>query len=348
MGSGCVGVVASDLYMQNGLDQNPALLSRGKKVFGVQSINYSPWLRGLGVNDVYLAESGCHYSLNKNNAIGFSARYFNLGSIQMTDQAGQASGTLNPNEFAIGLKYAHNFTLGFSIGGGIKYVHSDLTGSMVTFNTEPGQVVVGDFGIDFRRNLVQTDNYILRWNAGLSILNMGNKISYTDGFRDFLPQTMKIGTLFTASRKLLNQNSFEFDFSYQADKMLVPTPSSQINGSKNPSSLQGAVQSFYDAPDGFKEEMQEIMHQFGTESRLFLAENKMIIALRGGYVNEHRNKGNRKYATLGCGFGFSGFRFDFAYWIPTQANHPLANTFSLNLGGRFNLDKDNFFRFSEH
>jgi len=42
MGSGCVGVVASDLYMQNGLDQNPALLSRGKKVLGFQAVNVVP------------------------------------------------------------------------------------------------------------------------------------------------------------------------------------------------------------------------------------------------------------------------------------------------------------------
>ena len=39
MGSGCIGVVASDIYMQNGLDQNPALLSRGKKVLGFQLKN---------------------------------------------------------------------------------------------------------------------------------------------------------------------------------------------------------------------------------------------------------------------------------------------------------------------
>lgn len=354
MGSGCVGVVASDLYMQNGLDQNPALLSRGKKVLGFQAINVVPWLRGLGVNDVFLAETGCHYSLNNNNAVGFSAKHFNLGAIQMTDQAGQAYRSLNPNEFAIGLKYAHNFSAGFSIGGGIKYVYSDLLGNGAsgTGHAKVGQALAGDFGFDFRRNLVQTDDFLLRWNAGLSFLNLGNKISYTDDHRDdFIPQAMKIGSLFTVRNKLLNQDFIEFDFSYQADKLLVPTPSTSgpIFGwmNQNISPLQGAVQSFYDAPGGMEEEMREIIHQFGTESRLILADNRIIIALRGGYFYEHATKGNRKFSTLGCGLGICGFRFDFAYWIPDQANHPLEKTYAINFGGRFNLDKDNFFRFIE-
>lgn len=74
MGTGWVGVVASDLNIQNGLDQNPAMLSRGKKVMGFQ-VNYVPWLRKL-VPDINLFEFDCHHSIGQNNAIGLSVRKF--------------------------------------------------------------------------------------------------------------------------------------------------------------------------------------------------------------------------------------------------------------------------------
>src|SRR5687768_8488173 len=61
MGTGWVGVVASDLNIQNGLDQNPAMLSRGKKLMGFQ-LNYAPWLRLL-VPDINLYDLGYYHSV---------------------------------------------------------------------------------------------------------------------------------------------------------------------------------------------------------------------------------------------------------------------------------------------
>ena len=233
--------------------------------------------------------------------------------------------------------------------------------------TKPAQAVAGDLGFDFRRNLVQTDYFKLRWNVGLAFLNIGNKVSYTNtSEKDFIPQTMKLGTLFTLRWKLLNNNYVACDFSYQADKLLVPTPPIlsrdsagnpipdgngyyQIAAGMNPnvSALHGVIQSFYDAPGGFAEEMRELIHQFGTETRFSVADNRILAAIRAGYFNEHASKGNRKFITLGVGFGYAGFRLDLSYLLPTQQRHPLENTVSISLGARFNLDKDTFFRFKE-
>jgi hypothetical protein len=367
MGSGWVGVVASDLYMQNGLDQNPALLSRGRKVLGFQLINYVPWLRAL-VPDINLVETGYYQSFG-NHAIGFSARNFSLGEITFTDNVGNVIGTFKPNEFYYNLKYALNFSEGFSMGCGIKYIRSNLTGGIAVEGaaTTPANALAGDLGFDFRRNLVQTENFKFRWNVGLAFLNIGNKVSYTaNSEKDFIPQTMKLGTLFTLRWRIKNNNYVACDFSYQADKLLVPTPpilARDFSGNPIPdgngyyviqdgmnpnvSSLEGIIQSFYDAPGGGSEEMREIVHQFGTESRLSLADNRILIALRGGYFSEHETKGNRKFATFGLGFGFSGFRLDFANLFPLENRHPLENTFSLSIGARFNIGDDNFFRFKE-
>ena len=54
-------------------------------------------------------------------------------------------------------------------------------------------------------------------------------------------------------------------------------------------------------------------------------------ALRGGYFWEHENKGNRKFLTFGAGFRMNVFALDFSYLLPTQQNHPLANTLRFTL-----------------
>lgn len=364
MGSGWIGVVTSDINSQNGLDQNPAMLSRGKKIIGFQFLNYVPWMRKLHP-DINLYETGYYHSIDNNNALGFSARYFSLGKTFYTDQVGNALGSSRPNESMFSLKYAHNFSEYFSMGTALKYISSNLTSG--SYETKTANAFAGDLGFDYRRNLLQTDNFKLRWNVGFALLNIGTKVSYTNNSdKDFLPQTMKLGTLFTLRWKILNNNYVACDFSYQADKLLVPTPPVlaldsngflipdnngyfKIEAGMNPnvSVLQGMVQSFYDAPGGSTEEMREIIHQYGAETRISCADNRILAAIRAGYFNEHASKGNRKFTTLGIGFGFAGFRLDISYLITKQQLHPLKNTISVSLGARFYLDKDTFFRFKE-
>src|SRR5688572_31334083 len=96
MGTGGVGVVASDLNIQNGLDQNPAILSRGKKVMGFQ-LNYVPWLRDQ-IPEINLYELGYYHSIRPNHTLGFSARYFVLDEINFTDNTGTYIATAQRSE----------------------------------------------------------------------------------------------------------------------------------------------------------------------------------------------------------------------------------------------------------
>src|SRR4030042_251990 len=131
-------------------------------------------------------------------------------------------------------------------------------------------------------------------------------------------------------------------------KMLVPTPpvyysdSTDSNGDyiiqygrKEPTSLPLSwIQSFYDAPGGFKEEIHEIMYSIGAEYWY-----RDQFAIRAGYFNEHETKGNRKYFAAGVGLKLNVFSLDFSYLIPTSGrNNPLANTMRFTLG----LDFDKF------
>jgi hypothetical protein len=85
--------------------------------------------------------------------------------------------------------------------------------------------------------------------------------------------------------------------------------------------------SFSDAPNGFKEEMQEFMTSVGVEYWF-----KEVFAGRVGYFNESTNKGNRKYMTLGLGFRRKQFGIDVAYLVPVNKREsPLAETLRFTL-----------------
>ena len=91
------------------------------------------------------------------------------------------------------------------------------------------------------------------------------------------------------------------------------------------------LQSWSDAPGGFKEELQEIQVSIGAE---YMYHNQFSV--RAGYHHENANKGNRKYFTMGAGFRMSVFSLDAAYLISTAQSNPLDQTLRFTLS--FDLD----------
>ena len=98
--------------------------------------------------------------------------------------------------------------------------------------------------------------------------------------------------------------------------------------------LQGMVQSFSDAPGGFKEELREINISTGIEYWY----DKQF-ALRTGYFYEDKYKGNRKYATFGMGLKYNVFTIDAAYLVSFGQRNPLDNTIRFTLGLDFSALK---------
>ena len=103
---------------------------------------------------------------------------------------------------------------------------------------------------------------------------------------------------------------------------------SEIKGKDNEVSVpQGIFQSFYDAPNGFSEEMKEFTLSIGAEYWY-----NQQFAARLGYFNEADTKGDRKYFTAGAGLRLNIFGLDFSYLIPVNGkNSPLANTFRFSI-----------------
>jgi len=318
---------------------NPAKYVFMESDMGV-GLSYSPWLRAL-VDDINLAYLSGYKKIDDVSAVSASLRYFSLGDIVFTSDFGEYMGQQSPNEFAIDLGYSRMLSDVFAGAVSIRYIRSDLTGGQLVngVETSPGNSFATDVAFyyqnEFRAN--RKDNI---FSAGVNIQNIGAKISYTDGeVKDFIPTTLRLGAAYTT--ELDEYNSFSF--SLEASKLLVPTPPKDsteyqegdiilpggINSSMGP--IEGMIKSFYDAPGGFKEEMQEIMLGIGVEYWY----NKQF-AIRAGYFYEHENKGNRKYFTAGAGLKMNVFALDFSYLLPTQRNHPLENTLRFTLS--FDID----------
>src|SRR3984957_8663389 len=78
-----------DLGVATSPDANSPFYNLAKTPFlkhdvGV-GLTYTPWLKDLGLNDVYLLAASGVYKLDDKQAISASIRYFSLGNIQFTD-----------------------------------------------------------------------------------------------------------------------------------------------------------------------------------------------------------------------------------------------------------------------
>lgn len=331
---GDVGVgTSADVSSQH---WNPAKYVFMESEMGV-ALSYSPWLRNL-VDDINLAYLVGYKKLDDVQSLSASLRYFALGDIITMDEQANQGLQISPNEFAIDFGYSRMLSDTWSGAVAVRYIRSDLTGGQLVNGvaTQAGSSYAADVAFyyynEFRRS--RKDN---SFSAGINIQNIGSKISYTEGeIKDFIPTTLKLGASYTT--ELDNYNSFSFSF--EANKLLVPTPDDSIYSDGAVISggigsdigvIEGIFKSFNDAPGGMKEEFQEITWAAGVEYWY----NKQF-ALRAGYFYEHENKGNRKYLTAGAGLKMNVFSLDFSYLFPTQRNHPLENTLRFSLS--FDID----------
>ena len=312
----------------NSIHWNAAKLSFTEKKAGL-SFSYTPWLRQI-VSDIKLMYLSGYYKIDDRSTVGGSLTYFSLGSIDFFSEEGISTGTYKPNAFdlAYSMKLSNNLSL--SLTG--RYIRSDLTqGQNVgTTQTHAANAAAADLGLYYQNKL--NIDLPSEYAFGLQISNLGTKISYSDNMESsFLPANLRLGGRYTMDFDQFNNLSLMVDL----NKLLVPTPpvynedgSIYAGMDPNVGILQGAIQSFYDAPNGLKEEMQEISLSVGAEYWY----NK-VLAVRAGYFYEAKNKGARQYLTVGAGLRYNVMGLDISYLISTSAlsNNPLKNTLRIAL-----------------
>ena len=279
------------------------------------AVSYTPWLRKI-VSDINLANISGFYRIGNYSAISASLRYFSLGEVEFWDNYGEgvtgagAGMTIKPYELAADVAYSRMLSDYFSMAVGMRFIFSDIT-----FNYEdessPGKAFAADIAMYY-------NNYI----------NIGKR------------ECLRLGLNFTIPFDEYNRLSLFAD----ANKLLVPTyPMQGADESGEDytarvqkeyydvSPIAGIFKSFHDAPNGFKEELQEIQWSVGAE---YSYNDRFFV--RFGYHDEHPNKGNRKYICAGAGFKMSIFSIDAAYVFSTAQTNPLDQTMRFTLG--FDLD----------
>ncbi|MFN5478648.1 MAG: type IX secretion system outer membrane channel protein PorV [Chitinophagaceae bacterium] len=323
-----------DLGVATSPDVNSQFYNVAKYAFSTNptgiGLTYTPWLKDLGLNDVFLASLAGYYKLDESQAISGSLRYFSLGNIQFTDNLGNDLNSFRPREVAIDAGYSRILSDRLSLGVSLRYINSNLAGGQAIggVSYKPGNAVAGDIGIYY--NTLSDDGSGI--SLGAAFTNLGSKISYTSDAaqKDFIPANLSIGAVYTSVSNEVNKLSFGLDI----HKLLVPTPpllgdSAGLAQYRSKSVVASWFSSFGDAPGGFGEELREFYFSAGGEYTY----NDQF-SVRAGYFYEDKEKGNRQYFSLGAGFKYSSLAFNFSYLIPSGNGvnrNPLSNTIRFGL-----------------
>jgi len=299
-------------------------------------LNYTPWLRNL-TNDVSLTSAFVTNKINEKSAWSASLKYFSLGSIELTDDIGVSLGSENPNEFSFDGSYAMKLSENFSMAVGLRFIHSDLTLRIEDSNIQTVNTFAVDIGGYYQSEENNYGAFNGKWRGGFNISNIGPKVELVvGGTESFIPTNLRLGGGFDFILDDVNVITAGLEF----NKLMVPTPpiinseTGEIISGKddNIGFLKGMFQSFYDAPRGFEEELEEVAWALSAEYMY-----NQVFAVRAGYFHESPNKGNRQYFTVGAGFRFRSSTLDLSYLInASDVNNPLESTLrfslSINLG----------------
>ncbi len=335
-GMGDVGIATSP-------DANAIFWNQGKLPFATSNasvaLTYTPWLKDLGLNDVYLTSLAGYYQLDENQAISGSLRYFNLGNIQFTDAAGAILNTFRPQEFSIDAGYSRKLSNKIGLGVAVRYIRSSLANGQVGFtgpSYKPGTSIAGDVHLFYKGTNASGNGF----DWGVTLSNLGSKISYTNNAsqKDYIPANLGIGAAYNKVFDADNKITFALDL----NKLMVPTPPTNEAFAANPDLLEsyrnkGVVSSWFSSfGDAGADELKEITVSAGAEYTY-----KNQFAFRAGYFYENQIKGARTCFTLGTGLKYNTFGLNFSYIVPTGSGvnrNPLSNTLRFSL--LFDFDKE--------
>lgn len=334
------GAAMGDAGIATSADASSMAFNDSKTVFSKEkfagALSYTPWFRSLGINDIALTYASGFMKIGDLQAVGLSLRYFTMGEIDFTDIQGEPLGKGRPNEFEIKAMYARKLSDNFSAAIGPKYIHSDLASGQRAEQSsdiiKAGRAVAADISFTYTKTIEGAFKRDI--TLGVAATNIGSKIAYTSNVSDLLPANFGIGYGWKAHLDEFNTLLLTLDI----NKLMVPTPrhlqdpdldadGNGIADYREKPVFSAITQSFSDAPDGFREELRELMFSAGME---YWYDNQF--AMRLGYFYEHFLKGNRRYITAGIGLKYNIFGINLSYLVPTNnVRSPLDNTLRFTL-----------------
>ncbi len=304
------------------------------------AVNYTPWLRKI-VNDIDLGYVAGYMRLGDYTAVSSSLRYFSLGEVDAGDNL-----TIKPYELAFDVAVSRMLSEDLSAAIALRYIRSDLSGNY-SDDSKPGNAFAADLALYYNKYVVMGSREC-QLAFGLNISNIGSKMKFGDENSYFIPTNLRLGVNYLVPINEYNKIAFGVDL----NKLLVPTMPRQKDDESDEnyqqrlqkdyydmSPITGIFKSFGDVPGGFSEELKEIQWSVGVE---YTYNDKFI--LRAGYHDENKDKGNRKYFTVGAGFRMNVFSIDAGYVLSTAASNPLDQTLRVSLAFDFDGIKDLFSR----
>jgi len=307
-----------------------------KKDIGI-GLTYTPWLKDLGLNDVYLLAASGYKKLDQFSALSASIRYFSLGNIQFTDFNGNELGSGHPREFSFDLGYSRKLSDKMGIALAARYIYSNLAAGYAGAGTtyQPGKTFAADISWFYHGVTDEAGG----WNFGAAITNLGGKIGYTNDAtaKDYIPTDLGLGASYT---KVFNEDN-KVTFGLDMHKLLVPVPPASVNDPTADStnlanyhnkSIVGSWFSSFSGESQFKSLQFSVGAEYSYQDQFFF---------RAGYYYEDPTKGDRKYFSVGLGLKYNVMGLNFSYLVPSGSGtnrNPLSNT--LRFGLTFDLDSN--------
>ena len=282
-----------------------------------------------------------YHRLSKKEVVALDFQHFDHGKLQYLKNLILPNEILRFSSNAVTIGYARRINHHLSLGANLKMIFQGAGPEDLFSVLRKKSVFSGALDLSlFYDKGTEKSNFSL----GLTLSNLGPKISSVKDQFDFIPSNFGLGTSwlqrFTGNRSLR--------LSIEINKLLVPSPdrdifnpssSPQTDRHKNQSALAGFFRSWSDAP--LKEELYEVNYRFGME---FYINHEF--AIRTGYYNDHPYKGGRQVATIGAGLRPHNWSLDVSYNIRTRRFNiePQDDSFHLSLQyylGRKNKKKAN-------
>ncbi|WP_026714693.1 type IX secretion system outer membrane channel protein PorV [Flavobacterium daejeonense] len=319
------------------------------------SASYTPYLTGLA-NDISLGQITYYNKISDRSAFAGSIRYFGFGDIELRDTGNpdEIPRTVSPNEFAIDGSYSLKLSERFSMAVGARFIHSNLKVAVNNNDATAASTFAIDVAGFYQSEEIAYNSFNGRWRAGFNLQNLGPKISYDNDeiSSNFIPANLKLGGGFD----FILDDYNKLGVNLELNKLLVPTPKvgynngtysgKDMNGDgtvdetdydlayndyRKTGWVSGLFKSLGDAPDGFKEELKEVMYSVGAEYSY-----QDAFAMRLGYHHENISKSGLRYFSLGAGFKYTSVKVDVSYlFSASKIPNPLENTLRFSLTFNF-------------
>ena len=289
------------------------------------AVNYTPWMRDV-TRGMYLMSLSGYHRPDTLQAITASIRYFNLGDFALQDYNGNLLQTTRPNDLLVDLGYARRLSDHIGIGVALRYISSNLAnGNIESVKYKPGESLAGDLSFFYNGLNSAGEGF----SAGLSISNLGARISYTSGAtKEFIPANLGIGAAYTLSPEEGHRITLAADI----NKLLVPEVPVDADKRQDYYNM-GLVKSYTKSLSN-----NALQYSLGAEYNYY-----NYFSLRAGYFMENQHQGDRKGFTAGAGMAFKAWRFDLSYIVPSGngiTRNPLSNTFRVGLQFMINQQTD--------